>query len=85
MPTKKIAFRCYHPDCAGEQPTELIIEIPARRGTVSGQKQKLVYCHRNHANLLNLPADWDAHPPTLGDEGFLGYRQDVPLFQGRQP
>src|SRR5918911_55382 len=30
MPSKKIAFRCYHAECANDPPTELVNEAPVQ-------------------------------------------------------
>jgi hypothetical protein len=87
MPQVKLAFRCYHADCAKDLPSTLYVEIP--RGAPeagSAKKQKLVYCARNHQNVLDLPATWDARSPMLGDRsGAIAYHDGIPVVQGRQP
>ena len=87
MPQKTIAFRCYHPDCAGDPELKIIIEVPAGTGQRSGKKQMLVYCERNHPNLLNVPQNWNGNEPVLGgdDEDLDGRSGGLIILKGRKP
>ena len=75
MARKKIALRCYHPECANDPLTEIVINIaeseekietdPPDPSSQNKTKQKLVYCLRGHANILNIPERWDVIPAIL--------------------
>jgi hypothetical protein len=82
---KRIAFRCYRPECAGEPPTEIIVKVPKTAAVGSGEKEKLVYCeHCNHPNLITLPDTWDAEQLVLGRD-IVAYSHGLPVLQGRRP
>ena len=83
MPGKQMSFRCYHPDCAGDPPTELMIDVPRRPAVGAGRKEKVVYCNRNHLNVITLPDTWNVQSLVLGDD-IVGFQGDVPVLQGKQ-
>ncbi len=82
MPTKKISFRCYHPDCANDPPTELILDVPRRPAARAKPKDIVAYCTRNHMNLLTVEGVSEAGPILGGDNS--GPRGGTPPLQGRQ-
>jgi hypothetical protein len=83
MPRKKIAFRCYHTECANDPPTELVIDVLRGRAVGAGKKEKVVYCARNHLNVITLPDTWNTQGPILGD-GETGGSSGTPVLQGRR-
>jgi hypothetical protein len=83
VPSKKIAFRCYHAECANDPLTELVIDVPRGRAVGAGKKEKVVYCARNHLNVITLPDTWNKHGPIMGD-GETGESGGPPVLQGRR-
>jgi hypothetical protein len=40
------------------------------------------YCGR--LNITDIPESWDAHPLVLGDRDVVGYREGLPILEGRR-
>jgi hypothetical protein len=81
----RITFRCYHADCAGERPTEIIVRVPTTPTLPRGTKEKSVYCTRNHLNIIDLPTTVDPNYPVYGDDEGGQPQQGSGIAQGRQP
>ncbi|HYF61987.1 MAG TPA: hypothetical protein VD886_04185 [Herpetosiphonaceae bacterium] len=81
----RIPFRCYHPDCADEQPTEIIVHVPATPTLPQSIKEKFVYCTRNHLNIIDLPNTVDANYPVYGDDEGGQPSGSSGIVPGRQP
>lgn len=84
MAQKRIRLHCLRDECKQDEPTELIIEVTSRRSAGKEKKGMVVYCRNNHPNKILVPANWEAHPPVLGED-IVAYAQDVPIFEGRSP
>lgn len=84
MRDKRLAFRCYHSACKDDEPLELIVTLPDNQLSSGGTKEKLVYCERNHMNLITIPDTWDIRSLVLGDD-ILWPQGGVPIVQGRKP
>ena len=85
MPQIKTRFKCYHPDCAADPETEILLDIP--RGPANAQRTRalLRYCKRNHANILDVPATWDHRSPVLGEPPAPGAGTSFPTLHGKEP
>lgn len=83
MADVKLAFRCYHPDCANDPPLQFILTVP-RRGVSQGMKEVLKPCERGHLNVIELPDAWGVRDLVLGDAGVVAETNGTPVLQGRQ-
>ena len=88
MPEIRYVFRCYFDQC--HQLTEVVHNIPdTRKASGEGSSQKIEvtrYCaHCNRPNIIEVPEWWEPGSLVLGkDAAFLGYRDGIPLLQGKQ-
>lgn len=72
-------IKCWHEDCAGQPATEVEVEAPDGATRASArQKEHLVYCGRQHPNIVTVPDGWGQRLPTLGGD-------DAPPLHGRRP
>ncbi len=83
MGQHKLDLVCWHPACAADPVTTLMVDIPD--GPRSNQtKRALKYCKRNHPNMVTLPATWDSSPLILGDPP-PGTPRHRPTVRGEKP
>jgi len=79
MPQVTLSFVCWHEDCAGQPPTEVKVNVPAGATRASArQKELVVYCTRQHPNIVTIPEGWGQRLPTLGGD-------DARPLHGRRP
>jgi hypothetical protein len=80
---RKIAFKCYHADCANDPPLEILVEVPREARAARGSKEITKQCERGHWNVITLPDTWNVRPLVLGDDEVIGEVNGVPVVQGR--
>lgn len=85
MPDKRIKFSCYHSDCSQDPPTEIVLQVSSRIGSSGGEAQRLVYCDRNHQNILDLPSEYGAGDLILGGEDAPDGSRGGSVLRGRRP
>ena len=85
MPSRSIAFACYHPDCANDPPIQVIVEEPKNQAAARGTKQIEQYCERGHLNIITLPDTWNKRPLVLGDPEVIDEQDGVPILRGEEP
>ncbi len=80
MLDKQFVFRCYF--CGGD--TEITISVPEGLLTSSKKIKEEKYCrYCNRLNMIEILETWDFNPPVLDDTIFLGYKNGIPIIQGR--
>jgi hypothetical protein len=80
----KIILQCVDPACKHDPLTELVVKVP-EQGTVStGDRERIVYCKRNHPNIITAPKSWFDTPLVLGDDDDE-FADEPPIMQGRDP
>ncbi|MDP9314757.1 MAG: hypothetical protein M3R24_28435 [Chloroflexota bacterium] len=83
MADRRIAFKCWHADCANDPPLEVMVAVGRGRSS-KGIKQITKYCERGHLNAITLPSTWNVRELVLGDDGVIGEAQGTPVLQGKQ-
>jgi hypothetical protein len=81
---RKLAFKCYHPDCVNDPPLEITVDVPRGGRAAQGSKEIMKPCERGHWNVITLPDTWNVRPLVLGDEEVIGEMNGVPIVQGRR-
>ena len=84
MEQRKLAFKCWHSDCATDPPLEILVEVPSGRRAARGSKEINNQCERGHWNVITLPDTWSVRPLVLGDDEVIGEVNGVPVVLGRQ-
>lgn len=84
MADRKLAFKCWHPDCTNDPPLEIVVQEPAGAAAARGTKQIGRYCERGHLNIITLPDTWDVRPLVLGEDDVIGEQDGIPVVQGRR-
>ena len=81
MIEKHCFIRCYN--CRRE--TELTFQMSKAVATATTPTiEKSVNCqYCGRPNIVDIPERWDDSPLVLGDRDVVGFREGLPIFEGR--